>query len=314
MKEYKSFFVKLFVFCVLAIVVDVLCGIVFRKLEYQAVARSPHEMIVETVVDSVSSDVVLIGGSEVNHSINSNIISDSLGVSVYNCGKDAVRFYVQNVFINSILDRYTPKMIVWSVSPEKLATPVEEDKGLLSQLNPLYRKNKYAKEALCSKSKYEPVKLLSQAYTYNSQLLIYLSKIIKPESDEFQAMNGYSPLPIRDREVEIHERDWIEEYDTAVVKKFKSTLSRCAEKGAKVVFVFVPRYEIEEHDDSKSYQMLMSIAREYDIPVIEEFYHYEPLMESKYFNDFAHLNANGTQIFTPLLASRLCDYWSREDQ
>ena len=306
MKEYKKFFIKLLVFVVLAVIVDILLGVLFRTMETRAVASSPHEMIVENVVNNVQSDVLLIGGSEVNHSINANTIADSLGMSVYNCGKDAVRFYVQDVFVNSILDRYTPKMIVWSMYPEKLAPPEDETIGLLSQLNPLYRRNKYAKEVLQAKSKYESVKLLSQAYTYNSQFLNYLSKIVKPESEELRKLNGYAPLPVTDKEIEIHERDyWVEEYDTAVVEVFAKTIKRCVDSGVQVVFVMVPRFEAEEHESVPSFKMLKSIADDYHIPFIEEYYHYEPLMESKYFKDFAHLNEDGANLFTPLLASRL---------
>ena len=115
MKEYKSLFIKTVIFLVVIVAVDFCCGKLFRLLELKALDRSPYGMPVENAMWKVDKDVVIIGASEACHSIIPQVLEDSLGLSVCNCGQDGCRFYIQNAMINGLVDRYSPKMILWSV-------------------------------------------------------------------------------------------------------------------------------------------------------------------------------------------------------
>lgn len=305
MKRYKGILVKLLIFVAIVIATDIVCGKFFRFLELKALSNSPYGMTLENTMWKIQSDVVIIGASEASHSIIPQILEDSLGMSVYNCGKDGCRFYIQNAMVNGVIDRYTPKLIIWSVGPDFLSTPSVEDKGNLSQINPFYSEKQYVKDALKTKSKYESVKLCSKAYLYNSRLFVYLYKMIMPDYE--YEYGAYAPLrgTMSDSKLGNREKAWKNHLDVNVEREFLKTLSRCQSRGVNVVFVFVPRFEIEDHQNIQSYQRMIEIAEKYNITIIEDLYHCNDLMNSAYFKDHAHLNSIGAPIFTSLLSAEL---------
>lgn len=285
--------------------VDFLFGKVFRYLEDKALEHSPYGMVTEYTMWKVDTDVIIMGASEAQHTYIPSFLEKQLGMSVYNCGKNGCRFYYQNAMINGILDRYNPKMIIWSISPNELCTPSEEDKGNLSQLNSFYKENDFCRQALKTKSKYEPVKLMSCSYVYNSRLFPYLYKIFMPD---YQYMyGGYAPLYGSQKDLEIKSRDWYGTYDETLNSVFDSTIKRCVENGVQIVFVFTPRLENESHDALVSYKHLKESINRFNVPLIEELYHDGELMDPKYFKDHAHLNHKGAVLFNKKLSNILAD-------
>lgn len=303
MKEYKTLFVKAIVFIALAVAVDILAGIGLRGLEKKALDHSPYGMAIENAMWKVQSDAIIMGASDASHSFVPRILEDSLGITFYNCGKDGCRFYIQNAMINGILNRYSPKLILWSFSPDELCTPSELDNGNLSQLNPFYKDDDFVRQVLKTKSKYEPIKLLSESYVYNSRMLPYLYKASMPDYD-FE-YGGYAPLGGTNKDLKIKKREWHGHYDVDVEKTFRETIARCKDAGVEVIIVFAPRLETENHQDRETYKALKRVVADYELNIVEDLYHYQGLMDSQYFKDNAHLNAKGAPIFTALLASEI---------
>lgn len=297
--QWKGFAIKATVFLIIIVCVDILVGKTYKKLEDITVERAPFGMVTEYTMWKVNADMVIIGASEACHSYIPSLLEDSLGLSVYNCGKDGCRFYYQNAMIHGVLDRYSPKIIIWSISPGELNTPSEKDRGNLSQLNPFYDKNEFCRQALKTKSKYEPVKLLSKSYSYNSQLFRYLFLI---KSDYSYEKGGYAPLYGTQKALDISDRSWEDHYDTTIQEVFSNTLDRCIQSDVQVVCVFTPRYEKENHEDLVSYQELKKILSAKGIPLIEDLYHDPDLMNPECFKDNAHLNHKGALLFNEKLS------------
>lgn len=299
--NWKSFAIKAIIFLVILVGFDFFVGKIYRKLELMALEHSPYGMVTEYTMWKVDADVIIMGASEAQHSYIPSLLQDSLGMTVYNCGKDGCRFYYQNAMINGILDRYNPKLIIWSISPNELCTPSEEDKGNLSQLNSFYSENDFCRQALKTKSKFEPVKLMSAGYSFNSRLFPYLYKIFMP--DYSYEKGGYAPLYGKQNDLEIKSRDWDGNYDETINAVFENTIERCLQNGVRVVFVFTPRLEIESHEDLTSYKQLKKTIEKYDVTIVENLYHDSELMSGKYFKDNAHLNHEGAVIFNQKLSS-----------
>ena len=297
--NWKSLIVKALVFIIVAVSVDFLIGKTYRILENNALEHSPYGMVTEYTMWKVDADVIIMGASEAQHSYIPSYLEEQLGMTVYNCGKDGCRFYYQNAMINGILDRYNPKMIIWSISPNELCTPSEEDRGNLSQLNSFYRENDFCSQALKTKSKYEHVKLLSAGYSFNSRLCPYLYKIIMP--DYSYEKGGYAPLHGKQDDLEIKSREWFGTYDESIKAVLDGTIERCLQNGVKIVFVFTPRLENESHEDLISYKQLKKTIERYNVPIIENLYHDNELMSTQYFKDNAHLNHDGALIFNQKL-------------
>lgn len=304
--NWKSFIVKALVFIIVAVGVDFLIGKTYRILENKALEHSPYGMVTEYTMWKVDADVIIMGASEAQHSYIPSYLEKQLGMTVYNCGKDGCRFFYQNAMINGILDRYSPKMIIWSISPNELCTPSEEDRGNLSQLNPFYKENDFCKQALKTKSKYELVKLMSSSYLFNSRLFPYLYKIFMPDSQ--YEYGGYAPLYGSQKDLQIKSREWSGVYDETIKEVLESTIERCLENEVQIVFVFTPRLEKENHYELVSYNELKHTIGKYNTPIIENLYHDAELMSTQYFKDNAHLNNEGALLYNKKLSDIIISY------
>lgn len=301
--QYRLLIIKVIIFLVLLVGIDFLVGKVYHSLELKALDHSPYGMITEYTMWKVNTDVVIMGASEALHSYVPSVLEERLGMSVMNCGKDGCGLYYQIAMVNGILDRYAPKVIIWSVFPNGLCKPSKNDMGVLSQLNPFYKENDFCRQALKAKSKFEPIKLLSSSYSYNSRLFPFIYKIFMP--DYSYEKGGYAPLYETPKDLIIESRKWTDKYDESFNAIFDQTIKRCIQNGVKIVFVFTPRLEVGNYDHLITYKHLKSTVEKNNLLLIEDLYHKEELMDPKLFKDNAHLNNNGAIMFTHLLADKI---------
>ena len=114
-----AFCLKVVLLVVILFGVDRLVGAAFVKMKDVGLATNPENMWLKTAytVEKVDAEVVVIGSSKASHHYVPQILEDSLGMTAYNCGQDGCFFLYQNCIINMILDRYTPKMILWDIQP-----------------------------------------------------------------------------------------------------------------------------------------------------------------------------------------------------
>ena len=71
-------------------------------------------------MNDVNTPVVIVGSSRAAHHYVTEMIEDSLKMPAYNLGRDGCFFSYNCCIINSILDRYTPKLIIWECDNESL--------------------------------------------------------------------------------------------------------------------------------------------------------------------------------------------------
>ena len=64
-------------------------------------------------LNDVNTPVVIVGSSRAAHHYVTEMIEDSLHMPSYNVARDGCFFSYNCCVINSILDRYTPKLIIW---------------------------------------------------------------------------------------------------------------------------------------------------------------------------------------------------------
>lgn len=304
--KWKNLVIKAVIFLLVVLCLDLVIGKTYRMLENKALESSPYGMVTEYTMTKVNTDMVIIGASETSHSYIPALLEDSLALSVYNCGKDGCFFYYQNAMIQGILDRYSPQIILWSISPTELNEPTETDKARLSQLNSFYANNSFCRDVLAGKSKYEPLKLMSNLYTFNSRLFPYLYKIVMP--DYSFEKGGYAPLYGSRKDLTLKQRIWEDNYSITCKEVFSKTLDRCANSGVKVICIFTPRYEDETHSNLITYQELKKILSSKGVPLIESLYHDTDLMSPSYFKDRNHLNDEGAVLFNEKLISIIRDY------
>ncbi|MFT4643726.1 MAG: hypothetical protein ACI8ZX_000119 [Planctomycetota bacterium] len=305
-KEGKVFWMRLFGFILFVFLIDVLAGKIFFQLENKALKNSPFAMVSEYTMWEVDKEVILIGASETTHGLVPSVLQDSLDMSVYNCGKDGYRFHYQSSMIDGILKRYSPKLIIWSVSSSFLSRPSENDIDRLSNLNVFYHNNDYIKRIINNnKGPYENYKLNSQLYTYNSRLMPYLYKIIS--NDYSFEKGGFAPLINKGNVYPEKQYSNIEDnLDNEVAELFTITLEKLKAAGTKVVLLFPPRLQISNFKSTTQYNELKRIAEKFDTPIIDKFYNHKDFInDSTMFKDIGHLNKTGAHKFSGLISSEL---------
>lgn len=302
-KSFSKIALYIIVFVLTIIALDRLYGLVSVHLESKVTEKTPNSMLMEHTMWNVETDVVIIGSSEANHSYVCQIIQDSLGMSVYNCGRDGSGFLYQNCMIDGLLQRYSPKLIIWAIYPTFLNDPDDLDIDRLSRVNPFYDTNIKCRNAINSKSRFESLKMLSWSYRYNSRLLTYLYKSVSPDYDFDR---GYAPLYKQKKGLEICNAVYEGTINEHFLSLFKETLEICNERGVKIALVITPRFERGDYISYPPYKEIVNTALCYPNTIlIDDYYQDSHLMQAEFYADNNHLLDKGAREFTSLLSKKL---------
>lgn len=291
----KKYIVKGLCLLLLLIGTDFAVGKFFSCLHGVAFRRSPYGFVTEYALYSVNTDVVVIGSSRACRHYVPEILSDSLGLTVHNCGKDGSFFWAQCCVIDGILNRTTPELIIWDVEPGCLADDLSAS-SRLSDLNPFYDDSRFCREVIGRSSPVEKYKMWSRTHRYNSRLLAYLYKSVVPFA---YPEDGYLPLADAGYQYPVlikqDEKDGLRKESVAYVE---TIVKKCKTGGVNLILSFSPRFTKDHYFETESYQKLCRIAEQENVPLID-FYHDAVFMgDSTLFNDNAHLNDRGARLFT----------------
>lgn len=301
--SFRKIAIYIIVFVLTIFALDRLYGLVSVYLENKVTGKSPNSMLMEHTMWNVETDVVIIGSSEANHSYVCQIIQDSLGLSVYNCGRDGSGFLYQNCMIDGLLQRYSPKLIIWAIYPTFLNNPEDLDIDRLSRLNPFYDTSIKCRNAINSKSRFELLKMYSWAYRYNSRLLTYLYKLVSPDYDFDR---GYAPLYKQKKGLEITNAEYEGIINEEFLSLFKETLEICNKRGVKIALVITPRFERGDYNIYSPYKEIVNTAHSYpNTFLIDEYYQDTRLMQAVFYADNNHLLDKGAREFTSLLSNNI---------
>lgn len=303
MYKYLNWFIKLALFVLMIVLLDVMSGFVIKALDNKTDKLNPEANKIRFLLNAVSDDVLIIGSSEVEFSYRPDILMDSLGMTVYNCGRNGQRLLYETALVNSVIDRYSPSLIVWSVSPDYLVLK-NSDEDCLSDFKPFYRENKYFRRVLNRRSWTEKYKMLSWFYTYNSMLTPgMVQNAFRKSNVDYH--RGYRVIDKSKTPPVFQESFWIDSSNEYYISLFDETLENLNEKSIQVVFVFSPSYTYGNYSNLKSYNELCKMIDEHNYLLIEDFYHEPCLMHECFFRDYAHLNERGVELYTQMLGHRL---------
>lgn len=225
--DSRRFFRNALILLIVTAVLDQLCGEILHFMYFRQKA-GPNAETTFTFT-RMDDDAFILGSSRGRRNYNPKIISDSLGISVYNAGHDGQTIFYEQAIVRMALARYTPKMVIIDLNPEEMYyREVHYDR--LNVLAPYYKNYpevreiyllkgvrdrhangndfyikpvKYADNAwdnfwfrLHSFEQYalpfntERFKMLSAIYPYNSTVLDILTGIFKNRKSD----SGFKPL------------------------------------------------------------------------------------------------------------------------
>lgn len=276
--------------------VDYLVGIIGEKLRTSAKGGDTARF--EYINHGTRDSVLIFGSSRAVHHYVPTILEDSLGVSVYNAGADGNGIILAYMQLQSLLQHHKPALIIYDVYP-----PFDLSEGDNSKY--LGRQRYFYGEASAVDSVFwrisptERVKMLSNMYRYNSDLLQLVADYISPKQSDIK---GYRPqIGTSDFKIE---SDKPFSLDSVKVDYFNRFVDLCRTNNIRLELFFSPRY-YGDNQTSEGYAVAKKLAAQKGM-TIHDYLVAKPFDTDKsLFKDSQHLNDDGARKYTSMIVKDL---------
>lgn len=255
---------------------------------------------IKYLVNDVHEDILLMGTSRCDLHYVPSVISDTLGLSVYNGGINASEnIYSHYIILNHILATHRPKVICLEV----MANDVMMQNAPFCATTffaPYFGRNERADSVFLLAGSYWKY-VISHLYRCNAKAVSNIAglAINRHEGGD----NGYIPFPkpvhFPDSLVYRKTQHNVDNLKLEYVQRF---INLCKENGVRLIFMVSPMYT---KIDANYYDVLKSIAKRNDIPFLD--YHTEGLYldHPEYFMDNDHLWDKGARKYSSIFAHDL---------
>jgi hypothetical protein len=296
----KRIIINIVIVIVVVLVFDYLIGRTLRHYYFKETSgfhyRTTYSM------EKTDADILIFGSSRANHHYIPEVFEDSLKMTFYNTGRDGNGILFQTAVLQSALKRYKPKLIIIDYYGEFIKND-EAFEGLQSLL-PYYRTHEEIRKYVTQKSPFERIKLLSEIYPFNSQILSIAIGNLEMNKQRYDDKKGYVPLyTIWPSPIETISK--YEEYpvDTVKVVALRSFLELARNAKARVLVIYSPIFQ--KFEKKQEIEICRGICSAENVP----FWDYSKdtlfLNHNNLFRDVQHLNDNGAKIFSNLIVSRI---------
>lgn len=289
-------------FLLIFIAIDSIFGVVFDKVFFIQKRKLTY------AIEQSDENLLIFGSSRAQHHYNSQVLFDSLELSVYNAGVSGQNIYFHYALLKSVLDRYKPQVVLLEVFDIDIyKTPSGWNTDKLSALYPYYYRDTAVKEVVNLRSPFEPYILTSNLVRYNSQIPYTLSLPLFYKNSEIAYRNmGYMPIDTTQHLTGELGSAVEEKYggviDNNKVNYLRKFAQLCSSKGVRCIFLISPVFE--NISATKYPSTVRNIANECDV----EFYDFSNdtvLMNPMYFKDIAHMNDRGARLFSYEVANKI---------
>lgn len=256
---------------------------------------------IREMINHVDADVLLMGTSRCNRHYVPSIISDSIGISVYNGGISASdNIYAHYTLLNLILKRYKPKVVCLEVSTSDFTNP-QDPFSSVSFFAPYFGISEQSDSIFQLANLYWPYKLF-HLYRFNAKATSNIAGLfIAPED---VGKDGYIPSqqPMHFITNGLEMAEDVGDTDKQKTEFIQRFINICKRENIVLIFMISPSYNIVS---SEHYNELKKIAKRNDIPLLD--YHTKGLFldHSEYFEDRIHLWDKGARLYSRLFASDL---------
>ena len=233
------------------------------------------------------------------------MIEDSLHMPAYNVARDGCFFSYNCCVINSILDRYTPKLIIWENGTEYLYEGISDP---LESLYPYYSQNKWVLRTIQEELPLsEYLRLNSNIYQYNSIVHRILMRYRGRHSFSDGTLKGDLPLAptqLKKQLVLEKERVGSASLSETKIERFRSTLKRAQKMSVRIVVVDSPKYKLRSTENLSAVKM-QELCEHSGTLYIDNSQLSFFLEHPELFNDATHMNDDGAKVYTELFLKQI---------
>lgn len=295
----KKFLLKSALFLGLLLLLDVAAGAVFSYMSHHA--RGGAYQRYNYITQETTDDILIFGSSRAMHHYNPRILTDSLGLTCYNCGQDGNGIILAYGWWQTIRQRHRPRIIIYEVTSGYDALECDNHQ-FLGWLKEVYDRDGIA-EIFDDVDPTERWKMLSHLYRYNSKVHQLVADFVAPVHD---VSNGFvpqygelDPLLLR------HAADREGAPQTYRFDSLKiAYLNRLIDETSDIHLVFVVS-PVWYGSNPAPLAPIRNLCRERGVPFIDFSGNPKYVHRNEYFKDGNHLNAVGADEFSRDLASEL---------
>jgi len=246
-------------------------------------------------------DIVLMGSSRCRHHFVSSQLLDSISIyktgwTIYNYGLDGFFLNSSLCAVESMLARYTPKVIVIEADSKSILNDEFYSKGLRSYA-PFYSKDPIVKNYLDSIDRMSSVIYLSHLSRYSGAYPLKIMRTLRISEDKKM---GYLPLEgskITQSLLDNVDKDYhnmIEE-SQFTVNNFHRVSQICKDNGVLLIIVSTPFYCSNDNTD-----LIKDLCKREEV-LYYDYYNVEIFnSHPEWFYDLDHLNETGATLFTSM--------------
>lgn len=291
----KKFILKICLFLGLCIIMDYVAGFTFDYLKKHAKGGSTHNNYY--ILNDCNVDIVILGSSRAKHHYCPSIIEDSLGLSCYNCSEEGNGVMLANARYHAIVNRYTPKVVVYEITPSFDYQVVEDNTKFLRYLKPYYRQPEVKDVVDKFVDPTTRLTLMSQMYQNNSSLLAYILDNVSARGSQ----QGFIPLTgtmKKEPDLESNENFKVDDDKLFLLEDI---VRDCNSRGITLVFTMSPFYKI---NDTSDYNIALELAQKYEINVLD-YLQDSNFKDISLYQDNNHLNNAGAIQYSKVFAHDL---------
>lgn len=313
MKQIYKFLLSLAILFACCVVADCFIGMALDRILDKVPNNGNETGAAHYAIKRVNDPVLIVGSSRAKNQYDPLIIEDSLSLKTYNVGRRGYYLSYQCCFINMILDRYTPSILIWDLSMDTL---FENGDDYVNKLRPYYWDYAAVREVINEKEgKAARIKVLSNAYRYNGMALPVLYRGLAGGLDE-DPNQGLSPLIYSGQSVDpelSYAQGLSGPIDSVRVNRLHNTLQRLSDAGVKVFVFDSPNYALLNPDrDMSSENIIREECQRFSIPVFDnrmiDFFLQHPEM----YYDTGHIFEDGAEIYSQIVAHQIVQELAKE--
>ena len=249
------------------------------------------------ICEQCKEDIILMGSSRMKRHYIPLVFEDSLNMTCYNAGIDGNGIILNYGFLEMILQRYTPKLIIYDVINFDMYK--DDNMKYLANLRPYYNKPEIS-NIFFDVDKSERWKMCSNIYRYNSILFELIGNNLHPlNSFEKGYWPGYKemdyePAPQTNIKYEV---------DSLKLKYVEKFIDLAQKHNVKIAFSVSPSYYASLMADFNN--PIKSICQKRDVPFVDSFFDNEICLNKKYWSDPFHMNDSGARTFSKKMVGKI---------
>lgn len=250
------------------------------------------------ICDSTKADILIFGSSKAKNQYDPEILEDTIGMSVFNCGSHGMGVIYHYGRWKIISKRYVPKVVVYEVLPIVDMMVRDDNSIFINPLRPYYGKVEGVDSIFWKIDPTEKFKMMAKTYQYHS-LIDYISCYRTSN----WLRNGYSRPGDRFLDPKTVQYDPFEYQVDSIKWYYMERFVKEVSSQAQLIIAVSPMYSF--HEDHGGLTKLKELCKECKVPLLDHFCDTSFVDNPNLYIDMAHLNRTGAEKWSMMIASEL---------